>query len=420
MASRRAARPALVFAEMLRLPGSLARRPCSTTGSAESILLTTTSSGTCPAPISASTPRTAAICASGSASDPSTACRMRSASAVSSSVDRNASISWCGRCRTKPTVSVRVNARPEGVSARRTAGSRVANSASSTRTPAPVSTLSRLDLPALVYPAMTTDGTARRRRWPRCTLRPVDMPVMSFCSREIRARSRRRSVSILVSPGPRVPMPPPPATRPPACRDSDSPQPRSLGSMYCSWASSTWALPSRLRACWAKMSSSGGEAPATRRSACRSSRSMFGRSWSPRSGCSLKTVLIVLLVLPRPPDGAMHRPGFHFINTAAASYVPRRLALARQRGAVDQVGEGGLGARAGRGTVRDEALAGLGDVQHLALELQRADQRVVDVLEHRPAHLDRVLGPHPGEPRRQREQLGDQAVDAGFAGVAGV
>jgi hypothetical protein len=24
--------------------------------------------------------------------------------------------------------------------------------------------------------------------------------------------------------------------------------------MYCSWASSTWALPSRLRACWAKMS----------------------------------------------------------------------------------------------------------------------------------------------------------------------
>ena len=70
----------------------------------------------------------------------------------------------------------------------------------------------------------------------------------------MRARSRRRSVSSLVSPGPRVPIPPPPATRPPACRDSDSPQPRSRGSMYCSWASSTWALPSRLRACWAKMS----------------------------------------------------------------------------------------------------------------------------------------------------------------------
>ena len=40
---------------------------------------------------------------------------MRSASAVSSSVDRNASISWCGRCRTKPTVSVSVNVRPDGV-----------------------------------------------------------------------------------------------------------------------------------------------------------------------------------------------------------------------------------------------------------------------------------------------------------------
>ena len=37
-----------------------------------------------------------------------------------------------------------------GVRARRTAGSSVANSASSTSTPAPVSRLSRLDLPALV------------------------------------------------------------------------------------------------------------------------------------------------------------------------------------------------------------------------------------------------------------------------------
>ena len=41
-------------------------------------------------------------------------------------------------------------ARPSGVTARRVVGSRVANSASSTSTPAPVSALSRLDLPALV------------------------------------------------------------------------------------------------------------------------------------------------------------------------------------------------------------------------------------------------------------------------------
>ena len=93
-----------------------------------------------------------------------------------------------------------------------------------------------------------------RLRWPRCTSRPILKPAISPRSLEIRVLIRRRSVSILVSPGPRVPMPPPPATRPPACLDSDSPQPRSRGSMYCSWASSTWALPSRLLACWAKMS----------------------------------------------------------------------------------------------------------------------------------------------------------------------
>ena len=84
--------------------------------------------------------------------------------------------------------------------------------------------------------------------------RPVLIAAISRRSLAIVLRMRRRSVSILVSPGPRVPMPPPPATRPPACRDSDSPQPRSRGSMYCICASATCALPSRLRACWAKMS----------------------------------------------------------------------------------------------------------------------------------------------------------------------
>ncbi len=50
-------------------------------------------------------------------------------------------------------------------------------------------------------------------------------------------------------------MPPPTAGAAAAlCRDSDSPQPRSRGSMYCIWASSTCALPSRDLACWAKMS----------------------------------------------------------------------------------------------------------------------------------------------------------------------
>ncbi len=81
---------------------------------------------------------------------------------------------------------------------------------------------------------------------------------MDFSSRRslaILVLIRRRSVSILVSPGPRPPIPPPAApTRPPAWRDRLPPQPRSRCFMYCSWASSTWALPSLLFACWAKMS----------------------------------------------------------------------------------------------------------------------------------------------------------------------
>src|SRR5215218_4017451 len=101
---------------------------------------------------------------------------------------------------------------------------------------------------------MATLGVPWRPRLERCVARAVAMPTISRRSLDTRARIRRRSVSIFVSPGPRVPMPPPPATRPPACRDSDSPQPRSRGSMYCICASSTWALPSRLLACWAKMS----------------------------------------------------------------------------------------------------------------------------------------------------------------------
>ena len=81
------------------------------------------------------------------------------------------------------------------------------------------------------------------------------MSLISRRSLDIRSRMRRRSVSIFVSPGPRRPTPPPlPPARPPACRDIDSPQPRSRGSMYSICASATCALPSRLVACWAKMS----------------------------------------------------------------------------------------------------------------------------------------------------------------------
>ena len=93
----------------------LARRSRRTTpGSAASTLLMTTISGTARHRRRASTSRTAASWPSGSGCEPSTTCRTRSASATSSSVERNASTSWCGRCRTKPTVSVSVNSRPSG------------------------------------------------------------------------------------------------------------------------------------------------------------------------------------------------------------------------------------------------------------------------------------------------------------------
>ena len=79
--------------------------------------------------------------------------------ADSSRVERNASTRSWGRCRTKPTVSVRVNTRPSRVWVRRVVGSKVANRASSTRTPAPVSLFNNEDLPALVYPTIATLGT---------------------------------------------------------------------------------------------------------------------------------------------------------------------------------------------------------------------------------------------------------------------
>jgi hypothetical protein len=60
-------------------------------------LLTTMISLTSAASTSASTARTALIWPSGSGSEPSTTCSSRSASATSSSVERKASISSCGK-----------------------------------------------------------------------------------------------------------------------------------------------------------------------------------------------------------------------------------------------------------------------------------------------------------------------------------
>src|SRR5690606_42149381 len=82
--------------------------------------------------------------------DASTRCTRRSASTTTSSVDLNASTSWWGSFVTKPTVSVTRTVSPPGSWSRRVVASRVAKSRSSTSTPASVSRLSRVDLPALV------------------------------------------------------------------------------------------------------------------------------------------------------------------------------------------------------------------------------------------------------------------------------
>jgi hypothetical protein len=55
-----------------------------------------------------------------------------------------------GNSLMKPTVSDRITLRPEGSSVPRSVGSSVAKSWFSANTPAPVSALNRVDLPALV------------------------------------------------------------------------------------------------------------------------------------------------------------------------------------------------------------------------------------------------------------------------------
>ena len=87
---------------------------------------------------------------SGSAADASTTWTRKSASLATSSVPLNASTRPWGRRRTKPTVSVSSTGSPPGNDSRRVVGSSVANSRSSTSTPAWVSRLSSVDLPAFV------------------------------------------------------------------------------------------------------------------------------------------------------------------------------------------------------------------------------------------------------------------------------
>ncbi len=76
-------------------------------------------------------------------------------------------------------------------------------------TPASVSRLSRVDLPALVYPTKAIWGRSVRLRALRWVSLVLAIAVRSSLSRAIRATIRRRSVSNLVSPGPRARTPKP-------------------------------------------------------------------------------------------------------------------------------------------------------------------------------------------------------------------
>ena len=220
-----------------------------TSGSATSALLMTTSSGTSRARRRRRAPRGPRPAAPrGRRREPSTTCRIRSASATSSSVERNASTSWCGRWRTKPTVSV------EGVDA--TVGGlgpadgrvergeqRVLDEHAGAGEP--------VEQRGLAGVGVAGDG---HRRAPRCAGAPgAWCRGRSSCRRSRGAawpswcgsgagRSRSSSHRGRGCRCRRTAEPP----APPAWRDIDSPQPRSRGSMYCIWASETCALPSRL------------------------------------------------------------------------------------------------------------------------------------------------------------------------------
>ena len=149
--SRSASTPSPENAETIYASGINASTRSRAASSIRSALLNATIVGIVSTPsMSESTSLTASICENGSGCDPSTTCTIKSASATSSNVDLNASISCVGRRRTKPTVSTYAYSRPSLAFARRTAVSKVANSAFSTSSAEPVSRLVNDDLPAFV------------------------------------------------------------------------------------------------------------------------------------------------------------------------------------------------------------------------------------------------------------------------------
>src|SRR5437763_831823 len=198
----------------------------------------------------------------------------------------------------------------------------------------------------------------------------------------MRVRTRRRSTSSWVSPGPRVPTPPPSRERCVHWRVR-------RGSRYWSWASSTCILPSRLRARWAKMS---------RMSALRSmtfrlsSRSRL-RCWAGESGSSKMTTSArassarprTSSTLPWPMNNAA------LIRRTVWPASPERGAW---RGVVCGAARVGTGRGQGRAVVHDHLAAVVRELERASDDDRRAalDDRLVPPVRLRPGDdLDRAL-----------------------------
>ena len=138
-------------AETTRQSGNSTRNAAVASSEQRSDLLNTMSlGGRGSTRISSSTWSTAAMWRRKSASEASVTCSRRSASIASTSVLWNEATRWCGSLRMKPTVSVTSATWRSGLTSWRVVESSVANSRSSTNTPALVSALNSVLLPALV------------------------------------------------------------------------------------------------------------------------------------------------------------------------------------------------------------------------------------------------------------------------------
>ena len=166
--------------------------------------------------------------------------------------------------------------------------------------------------------------------------------------------------------------------------------------MYCIWASSTWALPSRLLACWAKMS---------RISAVRSTTLTLRifSSWLSWPGVSSPSQITV----SAPVAATMSRISLALPEPDVGGGVRLVAALAHR---LEHLGAGGLGQR---GELGERAVGvGLGALgphadEHDALEAQLPVLDLGDVGE---------LGGEPGHAAQRAALL----ADVGPGGVVGL